>query len=234
MKIVLLPVSLILLTVVQAKNKDLTHKFSSLKAGCSAATAQRDLDINNVRTTILNGGDMWWNLSNARYEVPKAALGQISKHSLTAGSLWFGGISKGNLRIACQTYRQSGNDFYPGPLTNSNAFISEQDCKLYDKIWKVTLTDINTFKNTPSQWVSPPTDFTTWPAMGNTVTGQAKYIAPFVDVNANGIYEPNIGEHPSFLFNSSVNIPDMMLYWIYNDKGSIHSETQGLLIGLEC
>ena len=40
-------------------------------AGCSPSTSQTDLDVNNVRTIIMAGGDMWWNLDDARYEIPK-------------------------------------------------------------------------------------------------------------------------------------------------------------------
>src|SRR5690348_16351615 len=51
-------------------------------AGCEPPTAQVDLDINNVRTTILNGGDMWWNLNSAKYEIPKQNdPSGIKKHS---------------------------------------------------------------------------------------------------------------------------------------------------------
>lgn len=56
--------------------------LAKMGAGCAAATQQKDLDLNNVRTTILNGGDVWWNLQNARYEIPKVESGQTSKHSL--------------------------------------------------------------------------------------------------------------------------------------------------------
>ena len=34
---------------------------------CQPAKAQSDLNINNVRATILGGGDMWWDLNTARY-----------------------------------------------------------------------------------------------------------------------------------------------------------------------
>ena len=93
-------------------------------AACAPATQQSDLDVNNVRTTILNGGDMWWNLSNARYEIPKVQAGQVAKHSLFSGALWIGGVSSGNLKLAAQTYRQSGSDFYPGPLTLGTATVN--------------------------------------------------------------------------------------------------------------
>lgn len=202
-------------------------------AGCAAATAQRDLDVNNVRTTILNGGDMWWNLSNARYEVPKVQPGQVSKHSLFSGALWIGGVTNGNLRIAAQTYRQSGNDFFPGALTVGTASVSEARCKAFDKIWKVTLTEIDAFRNNPGNWSNPSGDIATWPCMGDVAAGEAKYLAPFVDVNGNGEYEPYLGDYPSFDQNTVKNIPDMMLFILSNDKGNIHSETQGLPIGLE-
>ena len=40
---------------------------TKVAAGCDPSTSQTDLDVNNVRTTIMAGGDMWWNLSDARY-----------------------------------------------------------------------------------------------------------------------------------------------------------------------
>jgi len=218
--------------VASGDNKTVRTQLMKMGAGCAPATQQKDLDINNVRTTILNGGDMWWNLSNARYEIPKVEPGQVSKHSLFAGALWIGGITQGNLRIAAQTYRQSGNDFFPGPLqVDGTASISKDRCKEFDKIWKVSIEEIDAFRNTPSAWSSPTEVFTTWPAHGGL--GEAKYLAPFVDVNNDGDYDPFSGDYPSFDQNNSKNIPDQMLYIIYNDKGNIHAESEGLPIGLE-
>ena len=47
------------------------HKLMKFAASCDPSTASADLDVNNVRTKILNGGDMWWDLSNPKYEIPK-------------------------------------------------------------------------------------------------------------------------------------------------------------------
>ena len=44
---------------------------SRVAAGAAPSTSQTDLDINNIRTTILSGGDMWWNLNNANMKYPK-------------------------------------------------------------------------------------------------------------------------------------------------------------------
>ena len=53
-------------------SKELMKKGS----GCAPATAQRELAVNNVRTRILNGGDLWWDLASAKYEIPKVQPGQ--------------------------------------------------------------------------------------------------------------------------------------------------------------
>ena len=88
---------------------------SALADNCAGPSSQAVLDINNVKTTLLNGGDMWWNLSDGRYEVPKNS----GIHSLFNGGIWIGGLDdEGQLKVAAQTYRQSGNDFWPGPLDN--------------------------------------------------------------------------------------------------------------------
>lgn len=58
--------------------------------------------------------------------------------------------------------------------------------------------------------------------------------APFNDLNANGVYEPNIGEYP--LFDPSVisNVPGEMVWWVINDVGGAHTaHPGGLPLGVE-
>jgi hypothetical protein len=55
---------------------------------CSPASAQVDLDINNVRAKMLNGGDMWWDLlQQVGYEIPKGS----GIHTSLASAFWIGG-----------------------------------------------------------------------------------------------------------------------------------------------
>ena len=172
-----------------------SNPLSKMGAGCLPATAQKELSVNNVRTIILNGGDMWWNLSNARYEVPKVQTGQVAKNSLFSGALWIGGITQGNLRLAAQTYRQTGNDFYPGPLQiDGSASISADRCKAFDKVWTVTRSQIAA--HIDGDPLNAPVDIQQWP--GNGSTGEAKFLAPFFDANNDGVYSYDEGDYPTF------------------------------------
>ncbi|MBU6324400.1 MAG: hypothetical protein KJS92_02840, partial [Bacteroidetes bacterium] len=210
---------------------------------CEPATQSADLDINNVRTKILNGGDMWWDLNNPKYEVPKVTdANAVRKHSLFSGALWIGGLDDGgNLKLAAMTYRQRGSDFWPGPLDTTTAGTEPARCKAYDRIWKVSRTEME--EADANNWINPGTGITEWPAGLNrpyaTSSTEPKSLAPFKDINGNGIYEPFQGEHPvldnrrPISENGVDRQPDMMLWFCYNDKGNIHSETQGVPIGIE-
>ncbi len=59
---------------------------------CTLGTAQRDLNVNNVRARLFNNGGLFWNGGGAVYNVPKANPGQpITPNSIFAAGLWMGG-----------------------------------------------------------------------------------------------------------------------------------------------
>ena len=112
-----------------AQNNQNTANYKA--ADCDPATSEIDLSLNNVRVRILGGGDMWWDLNKSpEYEIPKG--GGVS--SLFSGALWIGGKDiNGNLKVAAMTYRQNGNDFWPGPVSNATASTDKSACLQYDK-----------------------------------------------------------------------------------------------------
>jgi hypothetical protein len=211
-------------------------------APCLPPTASAQLDINNIRTLLHNGGDMWWDLvGDPRYEVPKGS----ARHSLFAGSLWVGGIDKtGQLRVAAQTYRQSGYDFWPGPLTVGDAFTEEETCKSYDRMYKINKTEIDEFRADFADDgivdLAMYPNVEGWPTGTNGLTdangeivqatlpnGEVLYLAPWVEVGGDEFtYEPNEGDYPA------IN-GDQAIWWVINDKGDIHTETGGEPIGVE-
>ena len=215
--------------------------YRTLANDCNDATAQIDLDINNVRARLLGAGDFWWDLNNARYVVPKVdpSTGEVEVSSLFAGALWLGGIDAGGqLKIASQTYRQSGNDFWPGPLDEAGT--TNQDvCSAYDRHWKVTRTQVDDHialaaAGTPISLGSIPDPILEWPARNNpyargkndAVLAIDRNLAPFVDFDGNGEYDPTEGDYPDI-------DGDQSIFWVYNDKGNIHTETGGDAIGVE-
>ena len=90
-----------------------------------------------------------------------------------------------------------------------------------------------------------PDYFNDYPAHGNPGLGQDYYLAPFLDYDGDGAYIPENGDYPWFDFLQEIDcsnrrredvVPlygDQNFYWIINDKGNIHSESQGEPIGME-
>lgn len=97
-----------------------------------------------------------------------------------------------------------------------------------------------------------------WPAHGDVSKGQSYYLAPFYDVLGDGEYDPYSGDYPYYDISNELchsDVPtqeeeidgtvkgsiladqvikgDQTLWWVFNDKGNIHTETTGSAIGLE-
>lgn len=224
-----------------------TNDFRRFGNNCRAASQSADLDVNNVRTKILNGGDMWWDLNLPKYEIPKVTdANAIRRHSMFAGALWIGGIGRGdgNLRLGAMTYRQSGSDFYPGPLDTALNSTEDGMCLAYDRVWKVTREEILLAEE--SGWVDIASSILDWPSGSNRPQrfspGESEYMAPYFEspgFGIPGVYEPFNGEYPVLdplrpaSQNRPQDQPDMMLWFVYNDRGNVHQESGGLPIGLE-
>ncbi len=218
---------------------------------CAPARTQTDLNINNIRTTILAGGDMWWDLNTAQFEVPKGT----GLNSMFSGSLWIGGVDDANqLKLAAMTYRQSGNDFWPGPLTtDGTASIEDDVCSLYDQHWLITreMVDIHVgwlnCKNDPSCNENEdypgyanniPEVIVNWPAFG--AEGELnRVLGPFEDVDQDGAYDPEV-DYPRYDLTGEGDCKgddylfgDQTIFWVYNDRGNVHTESGAQQIGLE-
>jgi hypothetical protein len=208
-----------------------TYDVQSLASGCSPGSAATNLDINNVRARIMNGGDMWWDLvGQALYEVPKVTeAGETRKTSLFAGALWIGGYDpSGNLRAAAMTYRQQNSwDFFPGPLDPATSSITESDCSKWDKIFQVNREEIEDYEESGFASGKLTDNIREWPGY-NPGKGITQPLAPFIDGDNDGVYNPEDGggDYPDVY-------GDQTLWFVYNDKGNTHTETGALAIGLQ-
>ncbi len=218
-------------------NGNRNEQGNTITAACNAGSAQTDIEINNVRTRILTGGDMWWDLSNPKYEVPKGS----GDHSLFAGSLWIGGIDAGGqLKVAAMTYRQDGNDYWPGPLDTVNVSVDQTVCDQYDKHFRVKRKDVEEFyaKVLVGDFSNIHSSILNWPGNGNSALNQATYLAPYFDYNGDGVYNPYDGDYPDYDITGTSGCNarlygDETLWWVFNDKGNVHTETGAEAIGLE-
>ncbi len=260
-------------TLRAEKVKEVVRSSSSPKAEsatCLPASSSNELTVNNVRAYIETGGTMWFK-EVAEYEVPRGS----GKTSMFCAALWIGGKdSNGQLKLAAVRFRQVGEDYWTGPLKLVGAGTTKDMCIKFDKHFKITRAEVDEHINgyNTSGYVMPAS-IANWPAHGDAL--YSYYLAPFKDVNANGVYDPENGDYPYYDVNNDLcpwtedNIAlaaqhalprtpedllyygddwhnsngmiyadhvlkgDETLFWIFNDNGGPHTESQGANIGLE-
>lgn len=230
----------------------------SLRNDCAPATAQLFMSINNVRALLLNGGDVWWNLSDGQYIIPKVdpASGQLPVSSIFAASVWLGGYDDaGNLKMAAQDYRNANGtnvDFWPGPLTPIGT-TAKDSCLQWDRFWRVLGENIRTHlrnftsareAGVPYDCDRIPKDILAWPGKGNpffedfhdfSLPFDVQGLGAFHDEDGDELYNPCNGDYPVIEVRGcpEPNFPDEMIFWIYNDAGNIHTSTLGDPIRME-
>jgi hypothetical protein len=190
------------------------------------------LDINQVKARVNSGGDLHWDpaTGNSGYECPKGS----NRNWGGPASLWFGGLDVGGqLHLAAQTYHQSGVDFWPGPLTINGATTNSTVVAQYDRVWKLNKTDIDNFLanfasgNVQNGTFIPVADLVSWPGNGDISQNHDLQLAPFFDVDADGIYNPlGSGDYPLIK-------GDQAIYTIFNDSYLLHQSSAGKAIGAE-
>ena len=186
---------------------------------CEAAAATSILDANNVFTTVHPGGAVVVFLPPTNYQVPRFT----NLSTVFAGTFSVFGKSGETLRGAGATY---GNfEFWPGPLEDDGA--SPTDCVEYDRIYKVTQSDIDTYESVGLASV----DLRSWPtglgaptvdASGNLV----RVLHLPLDQRRDRVIDLQSGERPSIAGTQS-------LWWIMQDMGNEHERTKLQPLGIE-
>lgn len=198
----------------------------------------------NLRTNFTNGGDLMSTVdttysSSFGLEYPKRTPLQISSGDTArlcffSGGIWMSSTTGGSPSVSAVKYRSNGTWLMtPGPIKLSTGTIHGRSDSIFNKIWKISQTDIANFKSLyisstlPIPTSSIPMDFLTWPAKGNkyyTSYTISEDLAPFVDLDKNGIYEPEQGDFPKIK-------GDTMFLTIMNDLGRTNSTSAA--IGVE-
>lgn len=232
-------------TCTRMNTRTLTAALSITLAGFTATAqtsylpASNFIDGNNIKALINADGTLFYRNSDSTVicEYPK----NTGRHFFTGAHLWIGGFdTQGQLKVAAQTHGLGDNrDFWSGILNQSNQ-CSPVVSAAWNHVWKMTRTDIEQFRaaynsGNPS---NIPASVREWPAAGNVNAKGAngtdiyqymipgRQYAPFIDADADGIYNPTQGDYPK--------IQGEQMMWIaYNDMVDVKQSTGSLGIGLE-
>lgn len=137
------------------------------------------------------------------------------------------------------------------------ATIAPETCIAYDRFFTIRKAEVMNF----IQWWTCANDpeatgcdnvemdndalnrIINWPAHGDVGRGQDFYLAPFYDRNKDGVYNPIVdGDYPWYDLEDEVDcradrritlFGDETHWWVFNDKGNIHTESGGDPIGME-
>lgn len=185
-------------------------------------------NINNVNATIIGDGSCFAKHADVNpdncptWEVPAGS----GKSTVFQHTLWFGGLdTNDSLHLAAFRFGQVGTDYWTGPLRTTDASMSLMDMLKYYRVWNLTRDEIDAFiahHGEPGYVV--PDDILTWPAHGDG--DFAANLAPFVDVDSDGHYNPETGDYPDIK-------GDQCLFFIFNDSYADHTESGGGQLGLE-
>ncbi|MEI6123673.1 MAG: T9SS C-terminal target domain-containing protein [Bacteroidota bacterium] len=247
--------------VLKSHKNNGTNK--SVAEGCLPASASTDLDVNNVRARINTGGDMWWDLQgNPEYFIPgNTTKTSMFSAALWIGGLDVNGqlkLAAQRYRGNGNDY-WTGPITNDG-TASTDASICEEYDKHYvitrAEVEGFKAAFLAGGFALPSGY-EVPRCIQDYPAI-DQAPNHSLYLAPFFDYDGDGLYDYKKGDYPYYDFANVLcpsNYPpgtpqpltmegngiladqvlkgDMTLWWVFNDKGNIHTETKGEAVGME-
>ncbi len=176
------------------------------------------LDLNNINAR-LGLYSLFQDQANSigGFEAPKGD----TTSTIFAANLWLSGKNLDSAYANCETFGNlmasynSFTSFYSrtGPIMDSIYYPKHPKSYDYkwDRLWKINAWDIddhiNNWNTTGYQAIEV---IENWPAHGDITKGQAYYLAPFIDNNNDGFYNPYDGDYPKIKGQQAI-------YNIYND-----------------
>ncbi len=199
------------------------------------------LNANNVNAGFGVGGNLFsqkdsFAINNGSSDSTHWALLWVPKdmntRAMYTASLWMSGFDAGqNLHCAAQRYSFIGPEFYDGPLVAN--YDSAYD-SFYKRVFKITRSQIAHHQSLGTVVIPSQIDSAIlfWPGKGNPYVA-ANYgvtissrLAPFVDMNGDGIYDPKHGDYPDICGEQAV-------FFVFNDDRGPHNQTTGDKLGVE-
>jgi len=180
---------------------------------CHAQVANAQYDFNNFNWHQNADGRMFYDAMTGFQGMEVPIDSDLS--AIYSSSLWLGGINPSQtVNFTGQTYCDNGCSYKPGPLTiDGTAQNDEATAAAFNRFWSASQSEIDAHVayydclNDPAcdeniefpGGYDIPETFLSWPAEGDTEVGYAANLAPYVDYNNDGTYNPEDGDHPAIL-----------------------------------
>ena len=204
--------------------------FVAMFLGPAKITCQQVqyLNPNSIRAGFATGGTLFNAADTAVYPDTLSSLLSIA-HGYTiptmlSSGFWASGLDAGgNLKGAASTiYRNT--DWTTSPC--SDTYDATYD-SLYNRVFKVTQTDIAYhIAHYQDNGYQMPASIAQWPGNGRATFHEQQNLAPYVDLNHNGIYDPQNGDYPNIC-------GDEAIFFMLNDARNVHSEFNSAPMGVQ-
>jgi hypothetical protein len=201
---------------------------------CGLPQSFAEINANNIRAKIPNAGDLFFDGSDAGYFPLTPSSPNQNVATVFAGGLWLIGVDQdGNLRGAARTYRIESSEsqvYVAGPL-ELDGTKAPGVCQNWDRHFVAKAEDISTFlANLPTlttqQAIQQFPSIMGWPGRGNPhfsavhsfdLPNNSAGLAPFHDVNNDGLYNPMQGDYPVVaLRNKPLFVADQMIWSVFS------------------
>lgn len=147
------------------------------------------LEVNGIRASLTPTWNMFRERTRAGFEAPKDG----GVHSIFSAQPWLVGEVNEVLHRAAPAY---GPDSQYGCGPNAIGM----DAAFYERYYQVWKLDQATILEHAIHWNDPgyemPYAIASWPGNGDVGNGEPARLAPFTDLDSDGLYEPSNGDYP--------------------------------------
>jgi hypothetical protein len=221
---------------------------------CEPCSATLTLDANRLLSEIVPQG-----IKHERISPSTTDQSLLGYSSFWMGGV----DPSGNIKFAGDIPDKEGSDFYPGPLDFDSGATDAETCKNWDQFFLMTreiIIDQERLyqKYVVDQGMRIPDDsisiyLKSWPGglnpyfedvMGFSMPDRPKPLAPFWDTwPHDAVYNPSDGDFPILLSfpgcdphnrdEALAQVPDEFAFWMFNDVGGVHSNSQTASLNIE-
>lgn len=211
-------------------------------AQCGRTIATTSLFGNDIVAPITTGGNLFWDGDDRSF---RRYSDEGQPATLLVEGLWLGGRAPDSvLRVAAALLGVVTNeeDYYPGPLPPNGA-LPQYDCAGWNRTFSVRRFEIEQHQAdfADNGIVDAPLPvILEWPAKGNPhfeertglgLPNDEHGLAPYRDVNQNGIYDPLMGDYPAL--EGIETLPAQLVWNVFNDLNGPHEISGAPPLGVE-